>query len=353
MKPVRLVAFAAGLLLLVAIDAGGESAAAAAPEFRGVAWVAGRRVDAQAMLPLEQHHVAWIAQTPVGWQPSADSPALELVGADRAHWGETDAGLKETTTLARERGIQTFLKPRIWLGDDSSPRDIYMATDAEWEAWFAAYSAWILHYARLAEELEIPLLSVGAELHKTVIARPAHWTRLIAEVRAVYSGALTYSAGWDGEFAEVPFWDQLDYVGVEAYFPLSSSPSPALEELLAGWAPHVAALENVRSRADRPVLFTAAGYRSWSHAAARPWEAPVRDDEDGFDAVLQQRLYEALFRTFWGSEDFAGVFWTDWHPGHAAAGGHGDIGYSPQNKLAARTMAAWYSGQPPAINARK
>ena len=141
----------------------------------------------------------------------------------------------------------------------------------------------------------------------------------------------------------MPFWDQLDYVGIEAYFPLSSSPSPDLDELLAGWAPHVAAIDAVRNRADRPVLFTAAGYRSWQHAAARPWEPPARDDEAGFDAVLQQHLYEALFRTFWSSPRFAGVFWSDWHPGHDAAGGQGDIGYSPQNKLAAQTMAAWFS----------
>jgi hypothetical protein len=343
MKPARRAAIA-GVLILVAFEAGGDSGSVTAPEFRGVAWVAGRRVDAQALAPLAQHHVTWITQTPVGWQPAVDSPTLELVGAERAHWGETDAGLRDTTSLARERGIRTFLKPRVWLGDEGSPPDIYMATDAAWDAWFAGYTAWILHYARLAEELEIPLLSVGNELHKTVIARPGHWARLIGEVREVYGGALTYAAGWDGEFEEVPFWEQLDYVGIEAYFPLSSEPTPDLDELLAGWAPHVAAIDALRARVDRPVLFTAAGYRSWEHAAARPWESPARDDEDGFDAVLQQRLYEALFRTFWAADGFAGVFWVDWHPGHEAAGGQGDIGYSPQNKLAAQTMAAWYSG---------
>jgi hypothetical protein len=57
---------------------------------------------------------------------------------------------------------------------------------------------------------------------------------LIKKVRAVYSGKLTYAENWDC-IDKVLFWDQLDYIGVDAYFPISKKKKQKMKEIRAGW----------------------------------------------------------------------------------------------------------------------
>ena len=184
---------------------------------RGVAWVAGRTVDGKALDALVAHGVTWIAQTPFGWQQAADSPEIHLVTQGRVYWGETDEGLRATTRLARERGIRTLLKPHIWLRRSSGKwrGEIAMQDEDDWQRWFESYRRFILHYAHLAQEHDIEAFCVGTELHRTVVERPDDWRALIAEVRQVYDGKLTYGANWYQEFEDIDFWDTLDYIVVQ------------------------------------------------------------------------------------------------------------------------------------------
>jgi hypothetical protein len=310
--------------------------------------VAGREIAAGDLAPLAAAGVEWIAQTPFGWQAAANDPHVELVTAGRIYWGETDEGIAATTALARERGIATLLKPHVWVrgGGGAWPGDVAFQDEAHWERWFASYGAFLLHYARLAERLDIPVLCVGTELRKTVV-REKQWRALIAAVRGVYRGRLVYAANWHGEVEEVPFWDALDYLGVQAYFPLSQAPVPAVEELIAAWAPHLANVERLQARWSRPVLFTEIGYRSAAGSLARPWEWPERGDRshptpEGLAA--QANAYEAFFRAVWHRPWFAGAYVWKWFPGGARDGGGG---FSPQGKPAADVLARWYGAAKP------
>ena len=78
-------------------------------------------------------------------------------------------------------------------------------------------------YARLAEELHLDMLCIGAEFVVATQSKfTARWKTLIADVRNSFSGRLVYAANWNGagaygvpipEYLQVGFWSDLDYIG--------------------------------------------------------------------------------------------------------------------------------------------
>lgn len=315
---------------------------------RGVSWVAGPEIEAAALDRLREVDVNRIMQTPFGWQRTHDSPEIRLE-TKRVYWGERDEGLEKSARWASERGIESFLKPHIWLTQANGKwrSDIEMSSDANWDRWFASYRKFILHYAELAERLDIDGLVLGTELHRTVVAKPKEWSRIIREVRAVYSGELTYAANWYREYEDVPFWNELDYIGIQAYFPLSANDEQtSVAELIAGWAPHLESLRRLQARYSKPVLFTEIGYKSTPGAVREPWvwldrkartAAPV-------DLELQARAYRAFFETFWTQPWFAGAYFWKWHAAESRASPDVANGpdFSPQGKPAEAVLREWY-----------
>jgi len=119
------------------------------------------------------------------------------------------------------------------------------------------------------------------------------WRELIRRVREVTDARLTYAANWD-RFKEVPFWDALDAIGIQAYFPLSDSESPGDPELRAGWERVLAPLRELHRRTGKPVVFTEFGYHASPDAARMPWSDGRRHHGDPSPAfasahALQER----------------------------------------------------------------
>jgi hypothetical protein len=225
-------------------------------------------------------------------------------------WGETDAGLAKTAVAARALGIKTLLKPHVWVRHGAWQGDIAMTTDADWERWFASYEAFILHYAALAEANGFEALAVGTELAKAS-RRTSDWKRVIAEVRKVYHGKLTYCANWNDEVEATGFWDDLDFIGVQAYYPLATIDDPSKADIEAAWAPIVKKLEALGRRTGKPVVFTEVGFKSHAGSLKQPW---VWDTDGTVDFPLQRDAFAALFETFWGKPWFGGTFVWKWHP---------------------------------------
>ena len=71
-----------------------------------------------------------------------------------------------------------------------------------------------------AQAQGVELMCVGTELTSSV-RYEARWREVIARVRSVYEGPLTYAANWHDEYLDIKFWDALDYAGLDPYFPLS------------------------------------------------------------------------------------------------------------------------------------
>ena len=313
---------------------------------RGMSWVASRvPITLDDLRPLALNHVNWIVQTPFGWQGSINTPEVRLATGSRIHWGESDQGLRTTALLARQLGIRTLLKPHIWLRRSSDGKwrsDISMSSQADWAKWFESYRRFILHYARLAQQSGIEALCIGTELHRSAVLKPDQWRRIIREVRQVYSGKLTYAANWYREFEEIEFWQELDFIGIQAYFPLSSQQRPSLEELKLGWQPHLEAIQAAAQRHGKPVLFTEIGYRSVPEAAIEPWKWPQDAADSPVDHMTQANAYEAFFQTFWERSWFAGAYFWKWYARTRRLTPGNNSDFTPQAKPALEVLEKWY-----------
>lgn len=313
---------------------------------RGVCWVAGPKpVTAASFKPLVAAHVTWISQTPFGWQPRSDRPEI-FYRTEGGWWGESDEGLAATTKLALSDGIHTMLSPHLWLRRHSGGHhgkwrsDIAMKSERDWQRWFANYDAFILHYAHFASRHEIGSLVIGTELAGTLPGHEAEWRHLIGLVRAVYHGRLTYAANWYDEADAVPFWDALDAIGIQAYFPLSKHSDPSLAELENAWRKRLPQLATLAQRFGKPIVFTEIGYRSTPDAAVDPWRWPDFSDASKYrtDNTLQARCYQAFFDVVWPQPWFGGAYFWKWYPAPPRHPQRLTVGFTPQGKPALEVL---------------
>ena len=236
-----------------------------------------------------------------------------------------------------DQGMQVMLKPMVDCRDGSWRGSIQPS-----EAWFAGYGSFINAWAAIAEAEGCELLSVGCEFRATT-GWSAHWQNVVAGVRANYSGPALYSANHDN-YANVGWWDVLDYIGVDAYFALTGENDPTPAELQQAWQAHGETLENWRAAQgySQPILFSEVGYRSADGANKAPWQW---GQNEPVDLQEQADCYEALLATMWNEGWFDGPFWWNWET-NPAAGGPDDDGYSPQNKPAEQLLASYYIPHP-------
>ncbi len=202
-----------------------------------------------------------------------------------------------------------MIKPQIWVWRGEFTGDIVMKTEADWMLLEASYRQFILEYARVARNLNADIFGIGTELENFITARPEFWNALIQEIKTVYSGKLTYAANWD-EYQRTPFWSVSDYIGIDAYFPVSTSKTPTVQECLQGWLPYKKQIKVLSYTVNKPVLFTEFGYRSVDFSGKTPWVSDRNITTLNFEA--QAATSQALSDTFWNEEWFAGGFIWKW-----------------------------------------
>lgn len=245
---------------------------------------------------------------------------------------ESDDRVIRTLEAAQQLGLRVTLKPQLWARGFTG--DIVFDHTADFERWFEHYRRWVLHYARLAELHRVDLLVIGTELGG-VSGRETAWRGFIADVRRIYSGPLTYAANWDREFEALPFWDALDYLGLNMYYPLAAAGetprhnSLRVQEL-------VKKIGALARRHNKKVLFTEVGYPSTANAAVEPW----KEDGGSLNVELQRQCYETVLGAFSPQPWFAGLYWWKW-PSHGRGSPH-EVNYSPLGKPALEVVARWY-----------
>lgn len=295
--------------------------------------VVGQQLDAFAAMGSNA-----VSLMPFAFQRAPDQPEIGFL--NHGPGSETDIGLIHATRLARAQGFHVLYKPHLWVSHASWPGEVEMKSEADWARWWQGYRRYILHHAFLARWAGADLFSVGCELSKTV-KREAEWRDLIASVRLLYPGVVTYSGNWYGDLEGVHFWDALDLIGIDSYYPLSASPQATRAELERG-AQEIAKRFAAASRvAGRKVLLTEVGFAA--HRGA--WLAPhteggeVSQDDQ---ALAYQALFAALGRPKW----LAGTFvWKAFSaPGSE---GRGEADFRFQGRKAEGVIREYYGGRAP------
>ncbi len=182
---------------------------------------------------------------------------LKVVYDFENQWfGERKEATFQGIALAKQHGLKVMLKPHLTIGWDLSDwekpmldmedslsrmeyalsarsfistqeskiegrdnwRGTLMTSEADWPSFEAAYTDFVLDYAQIADSLGVELFCIGTEMKRTALEKPEFWKRLVQKVKKVYDGPLVYAANWDS-YDKITFWDDLDYIGVDAYFP--------------------------------------------------------------------------------------------------------------------------------------
>lgn len=276
--------------------------------------------NARAMLAqLPAFGVNAIALVPYGFSPRGET-RIRIPG--RSDTWESEDGMELLTADAHARGIRVMVKPHVWRLQGRTP-----IPDAEARQWLAEYIPFIEHYARFAARVHADTLCIGTEL-RGLTPHEAEWRQIIARVRTIYTGPLVYAANHGEEFETIRFWDALDYIGIDNYYPLDDNFSAATL---------VGKIEAVQQRFHKPVLFTEAGFGAHQHSHRAPWED---ETEKPLDLAEQARSYEGLLNAVYTKPWFRGVYW--WKVGTNGYGGPDNNSMTPWRKPAMDVVKRYY-----------
>ena len=274
-----------------------------------------------------------------GYQDDFDSHLLTHHNNDSTYITQSNEAWIKRIKFTREAGYKVFVKPHVWLSQPSEGKwrsDIFPSNDENWEIWKSHYRDFIYRYARIAEIGNADMFCIGAELSRLAVEKPAFWTELIEEIRNIFSGELTYAANWHGEYQDIQFWNELDHIGVQAYFPLVEIECPTVDEISLGWQQYIPELEAVQNKFGKKVLFTELGYRSSTRGAIKPWEwnEHLSEGERALSLETQANCYEAFFNTIWDQDWFGGVHIWQFNSHYYDRDNSKNTDFTPQGKPA-------------------
>lgn len=253
------------------------------------------------------------------------------------HWGENIDGVIGCIKLAHQKKISVMLKPHLWIGHGIYTGTFSLNSEKEWQVWEDSYQKYMLHFAAVADSMKAEIFCIGTELGISIKQRPQFWNSFIDTIKKIYHGKLTYAANWD-DYKNVPFWEKLDYIGVDAYFPLATEETPSINSIKKGWVIYRDELEKISMEYKRPILFTEYGYRNVDYNCDEPWKENKGNQND----AAQANAMEAFYQTFAGKKWFSGGFVWKWY---ADSSRHHNrkIDFTPQNKPAEKVIENWYS----------
>jgi len=247
----------------------------------------------------------------------------------------TDDAVNTAIQKAHTLGIKVMLKPHIDPEDGTWRAFIGQNfTDHEWNEWFYSYTEFITHYAQLNADQ----FCIGVE-YVTASTRQQQWRSVVSSIRAVFTGPITYAANWGSEINQFTWGDALDFIGVDAYYPLTNNTQPSYQELVEGWITWSLQLKNISLLWKKPLIFTEVGYKSITGGAIMPGNFSV---DGAVNGTQQMECFQSVLDTFVKEDWWQGVFWWAWLT-DPQSGTLNPKDYTPQQKPAQTLLKKYYS----------
>lgn len=294
----------------------------------GVPWDSAE--SGRSLQRLRATGATWVALVPFLEQDAADVCKVSFPAA-------TARSLPQAIRLAHAAGLRVALKPQIllprgWAGS------VGVSSEAAWRCWFAQYTAALEQMARLAAEQQVDLLVVGTELKQTE-AR-SEWRPLLARLRQVYSGELSYVFHDPADVPGFAALAELDSVGVSLY-PAIGNTEVTMRSRVAAT---VAELARLQARLGRPLWVAEVGVPSRVAAGDAPWvwndAAPTPRLPDLQLQATALDIWLAALDRPWLRGVLVWVWMSD-----PRAGGARDTDFTPQNKPAEAVLRDRWSGR--------
>lgn len=273
----------------------------------------------------------WIAICVWWFQDDVNSTVIE---PNYISYSATPESVVHAINTCHQLGMKVMLKPMVDCQDGNWRGYINPSSN-----WFAEYEDFVMFWAQIAEENKVESFCIGCELKKTV-TWSSSWRSIAQQVRTLYSGPLTYAANHGNE-SNLNWWDELDYIGIDAYYVLTGKNNPTLNELKSAWQNHADSLESWLSSnwADMKIVFAEVGYQSVDGTNRTPWWTDP--SSHAMDLQEQADCYEALLSVCRERSWWMGAFWWNWET-HPDGGGEDDPYWTPMNKPAENIMTNYY-----------
>lgn len=280
---------------------------------------------------LEKINAKWVAIIPFSYM--RDNDAHIYFNSSWQWYGETPEGSINYIQSAQKKDLKVLLKPHIW-PSNGWIGDLDFQIEEDWGTFEETYENYILTFAKIAQDYDVDMFCIGVEMKKIVIERPKYFKTLIKKVRDIYKGQLTYAANWDN-YKNITFWNELDYIGIDGYFPLNKEKTPTVAETISNWKPIEKQLSYYSDSLKKQILFTEYGYRNIDFSGKQPW---IDNNQSSNNEEAQSNLYQAFYQSIWKQNWFAGGFLWKWYPNHQNAGGKNNNRFTPQNKAAEKVI---------------
>lgn len=259
-----------------------------------------------------------------------DTPQSEKIDY-RSEATMSDDELKSTIELAHSLGLRTALKPTAncrngtWRAHISF-FDEDVPCEPKWGNWFESYTDFQTHFAELAAQCGCEMLIAGCEMVQSE-HREAEWRDVIAEIRKVFGGLVSYNTDKYQEH-NVRWWDAVDVISSSGYYPIND------------WERQLDRIENAVKKYGKPFFFAECGCMSTKGSNAVPNDWSVRDD---IDLVGQAEWYDTMFRTCDKRDWVNGFALWSWPLKRCGIPPEKNGGYDICGKPAENTVAAFYS----------
>jgi hypothetical protein len=198
---------------------------------------------------IEHTAADFVILAPAGLQEHAHSE--EICYTSSATF--SDEELINMIRYAKSKSIRVALKPTVnckngvWRAYISFfEKDV--PCEPKWENWFASYTEFQTHYAKIAEAEQCDLFIAGCEMVMTE-HRSEEWRNVIAAIRNYYHGPVSYNTDKYQE-ENVTWWDCVDMISSSGYYPIDQ------------WEQELDRIERVVQKFKKPFFFAEAGCMS-------------------------------------------------------------------------------------------